>query len=1348
MPHVAIPSNLKNIESISLSIMSPEMMEDMSYGEVISPETINYRTGQPSKDGLFCQAIFGPVVDWCCQCGKYKRYRYANIICDRCGVEVTSSSVRRERMGHITLAAPCVHPWYLRSVPSRIAVALDMKAVDIEKVVYFSAYIVTEVNETMRAEYLDKIDREADGRIKQTKNEFDKKIDDLSRQYQKDKSAAKADTSDVKAKYEADKEIIRVQEQEILTRIETIRDLAKKELQVMKLKDVMTEPVYRELSQKFAPVFKAGIGAEAIDNLLSNIDLTAEIETVTEAMHESKGQTYKKIAKRLRLLKNFQKNDIRPEWMILKKVMVLPPDLRPMLQLDGGRFAASDLNELYRKLINRNNRLRKLIEIGAPEVMLRNEKRMLQESVEALVDNSARSGRQVMTNTGNKRVLKSITDLLKGKQGRFRQNLLGKRVDYSGRSVIIIGPNLKLNQCGIPKKMALELFKPFLIGRIISMSESALLEEYKAVNVHSARRLIELELPIVFDILEEIVKENCVLLNRAPTLHRLSFLAFEPVLIEGKAIQLHPLVCKAFNADFDGDQMQVHLPITQKAQEEARNIMLATKNLLKPADGSLIMGGHQDIHLGAYYLTSLEKNESGQLTDGTTDKSKLKYFGSESEAVLAYENKKIGLRQPIKIKMREKTDVENQILETSVGRVLYNRNFPTEVKFYNEVLNKKRLGGLLVEVYFEVGQEELSKILDRLKDISYKYATSSGISLSAYDLIEPTGRTEVIEVAKEKVFQINAQYQTGLMTEQERYSLIISTWKEVENILSEMAKQELDIESNVGIMITSGGRGDIIQLKQIVGMKGLLITATGHVIELPALNGYRTGLNGLEYFNSARGQRKSLADISLKTADAGYMTRRLVDVAQNIIVNEYDCFTEEGIVMTEENSKEIGKTLRDRAYGRYLAGDAVDKKGKILAKAGELLDRNLLNTLMEAELETLFVRSPSKCSLTRGICQKCVGMDFSSHQPVELGTAVGVIAAQSIGEPGTQLTMHSKHFGGVATRTDITSGLPRVEELFEAREPKVTASISEMSGVVEEVTQEGLQFTVKVASKSTTVMSQQLSEGGLSTLVENGVIIKTGEPIISKSNGEVISSMGSGRIELSDKQLIISTPALETQEYKLPLGSGCVVKKGQKISLGQPLSDGPVSLQQLMALVGMDGVQNYIIGQLNDIYTSNGQNINEKHIEVIIRQMFSRVQIIEPGDSELTNGDILSIATITEINKKLRSLNQKQATYKRILTGITRASLSTDSFLAAASFQETTRVLIEAVLSGRKDYLRGLKENVILGQLIPAGTGFRYKPVQEDEFLYSEFDDSSEDMAIVGARSETNILDDNGENLE
>ncbi len=1330
MPHVAIPANLKNIESISLSMMSSDMMDDMSYGEVISPETINYRTGQPSKDGLFCQAIFGPVVDWCCQCGKYKRYRYANIICDRCGVEVTSSSVRRERMGHISLAAPCVHPWFLRSVPSRIAMALDMKATDIEKVVYFSAYIVTEVNEDMRAEYLSKIDKEADTRVKMTKSEFDHKIDELSRQYQKDKSSAKFDGSDLKVKYESDKEIVKVQEQEMLTRIETIRDLAKKELQLMKIKDVMTEPVYRELSQKFAPVFKAGIGAEAVDYLLGDIDVDKEIESIAEEMSTSKGQNYKKLAKRLRLMKNFKKTETRPEWMVLKKVMVLPPDLRPMLQLDGGRFAASDLNELYRKLINRNNRLRKLIEIGAPEVMLRNEKRMLQESVEALIDNSARSGRQVMTNTGSKRVLKSITDLLKGKQGRFRQNLLGKRVDYSGRSVIIIGPNLKLNQCGLPKKMALELFKPFLIGRIISMSEAGLLEDYKAVNVHSARRLIELELPVVFDILEEVVKENCVLLNRAPTLHRLSFLAFEPTLIEGKAIQLHPLVCKAFNADFDGDQMQVHLPITQRAQEEARNIMLATKNLLKPADGSLIMGGHQDIHLGSYYLTSVVEDA----TKLEADRPKMRVFSSESEAVLAFENDMIGLRDVVKVKMREKMDVMDKILDTTAGRIIYNRNFPSNVRYFNETLNKKKLGIILIEVYFEVGQDQLALILDRLKDISYKYATKSGISLSAYDFKEPTGRNSLINEAKERVSKMNFEYQMGLYTEQEKYFRTIACWQEVENNLTAMSRAEMDVESNIGAMITSGGRGDIIQLKQIVGMKGLSRTSAGHVIELPALNSYQSGLNGLEYFNSARGQRKTLADIALKTADAGYLTRRLVDVAQNIIVNEYDCGTTDGINMTDENSMAVGKNLKDRSYGRYLAGDVV-VDDKIIAQKDDFLDRIKLDDILKAGAKEIFVRSPSKCILVRGVCQHCLGIDFSTHKPVELGVAAGVIAAQSIGEPGTQLTMQSKHFGGTANRADITSGLPRVEELFEAREPKVIATISEIAGVVQEMVMQDGVLSIRISGGSDQVLTQSLASSEGVSLLESGSMVKVGDAVFARPTGEVILAPGSGQLQLNNNELTISIPSAEIKEYKLPAGYITVVHKGDKIRVGQPLSEGPVSLQQLMEMVGMDGVQQYIIGQLNDIYTSNGQNINEKHIEVIIRQMFSRVQIIHEGDSEFSQNDLVSMATVTEINRRLLYQGKQVATYKRILTGITRASLSTDSFLAAASFQETTRVLIEAVLSGRKDYLRGLKENVILGQLIPAGTGFRYKPIQEDEFEYSEFDDTSDEIAPVIVRA-------------
>ncbi len=1313
MPYVAIPNQIKNIDSIYLELMSPEEMLKMSYGEVLTGETINYRTGAPQMNGLFCQAIFGPVKDWECACGKYKRYRYAGVICDKCGVEVTHSSVRRERMGHISLAAPCVHPWFLRIIPSRISLILDIKSSDISRITYFSAYVITEINEELRQEYLSKIEKESQNRAKGVKSDFDKKFDELSRQYQSDKSKGLAPAEDLKTQYETNKEILKAQQAETIARIETIAEVAKKELSSLQYKDVITEVQYQELAQKFGPVFKAEIGAEAVETLLKNVNLDEEYESLREKIGQTKGQAKKKLAKKLRLVKQFIQNNTRPEWMVLQRIMVLPPELRPMLQLDGGRFAASDLNELYRRLINRNNRLRKLIQIGAPEVILRNEKRMLQEAVEALIDNSTKGGRQVMASTGIKRPLKSLTDILKGKQGRFRQNLLGKRVDYSGRSVIIIGPELKLDQCGIPKEMAIELFKPFMVGKIIEKSESGLLkEEDQAFNVHSAKRLIETKRPVVYDILDEVIKDKYVLLNRAPTLHRLSFLAFKPILIEGKAIQLHPLVCRGFNADFDGDQMAVHLPITIKGQEEARELMVATKNLLKPASGDLITAGHQDIVLGAYYLTIITKENE--------NKEKVKAFGSKEEALIAFENKHIELGELVKVK------IGKEILETTPGRIIFNQCFPKDYKFFNQNINKKAYETILNEAFHDLGAEVLPKVLDTIKNVAFRYVTQSGITLSVEDLKEPKGKEETLKGAREKTKKIQKLFDLGLMTDGERYRQVVDAWRIASDDISKATKSQMDEHSNVGLMISSGSRGNISQLNQMVGIRGLSVTASGETIELPAQHGYKEGLTGLEYFISMKGQRKALADIALKTADAGYLTRRLVDVAQNVIITndggleEYD--TKDGIKLTKTNSERIGKTISERAYGRFLLKDVL-AGDKVVAKAGELVDLKLQKELSKYyDIEEIWVPSIVKSKATRGITQFEYGVDFSTHKAVKPGTAVGIIAAQSLGEPSTQLTMRSKHTGGILAKSDITTGLPRVEEIFENRSPKLKAPVCPINGVVEKV--EGNidnGFKVTIASKDS-VLSLPYNASIDTVLCENNASVSNNDSIIVDSTGQIVRAGLSGEVEISDDQILIKQSTPEVVDFETEPGMPLLVKKGQIVEKGQAVSEGPLELQEVLDTVGIDALQQYVVEELTGIYLSNGISVNEKHIEIVVKQMCSKVNIIDAGDSDFTPGENINRALAISLNQKLVENKQRPILFKRVVTGISRASLSTESFLSAASFQETARVLVEAVVSGRKDNLLGLKENVILGQLIPAGTGFNQSKIKSID-IQEEFDE-------------------------
>ena len=1295
MSYVAISNNLKNIQSLSLNLMSPQDMVEMSYGEVLTSETINYRTGAPQMNGLFCQAIFGPSKDWECFCGKYKRFRYAGVICDKCGVEVTHSSVRRERMGHVVLAAPCVHPWFSRIVPSRIALALDMKSTDIQKITYFSAYVITQVNDNLRQEYVQKINHEKQFRLQKLKNEFDIKYEELSREYQKNKVLGKMEVELLRADYDMKKDIYKEQSREMQERIIATAENALISLETIKVKDVLSENRYYELSKSFAAVFKAEIGAEAVDQLLKSIHLPTEIENLKVVLETTKGQTKKKTAKRLKLLQSFARTGSDISWMVLKTVMVLPPELRPMLQLDGGRFAHADLNDLYRRLINRNNRLRKLIQIGAPEVILRNEKRMLQEAVEALIDNSSKGGRQVMAATGAKRALKSLTDILKGKQGRFRQNLLGKRVDYSGRSVIIIGPNLKIDECGIPKDMALELFTPFLIGRIIELSERGILsEEYQAYNVHSARRLVESKVPIVYDILESIIKDKYILLNRAPTLHRLSFRAFKPTLVDGKAITLHPLVCSGFNADFDGDQMAVHVPITFRAQNEAKELMAASKNLVQVASGDLSTSFSQDILLGIYYLTNIVATEE-----------RVRTYAFVNEVVAAYDAKKIKINQLIKVRMNKKG--ATGIVETTLGRIIFNQAMPDDVDFINYTLDKKTSSKLLKNLFFEIGQDRLALILDDIKDLGFKYVTQSGNSMSIFDIKIPKEKPEIVNKANKELTSIENFYQLGLMTKRERANQIRQLWEDTGEILSDIIEKNLDITSSVGMMIKSGARGNMSNLIQMAGMRGMSRTSTGEIMELCVTHNYFEGVTGLEYFINSRGSRKSLADISLKTADAGYLTRRLVDVAQNLIITKEDCGAQNGVVLTKSESESMGMSISDRVYGRFLLKDAIFE-GKAIAKAGQLVDYLIQAEIKKCDFEELTARSPTNCMLHRGLCQKCFGMDFSKHKEVELGSAVGVIAAQSLGEPATQLTMKSKITGGAVTsgkKVDITTGLPRVEEIFEARNPKIQGVLSPVTGIIKSI-KGSLDNGYKIAIKKE---EQRLELGYFNIdhlFVQDGQEVNTSDQLVMRPNGEIIIALFDGIIQVKENSIVLNSNNHDLVEVDTEVGYTPIVKTHSKVIRGDSLVEGSAILQDILDFGGYDKLRAYVIKELLTVYTSNAISVNEKHIEIILRQMCSKVSIIEPGSTDYVNGDIVSSNIIDNINRKLLSEGKKIASFRRVVIGISKSSLSTESFLSAASFQETSRVLVEAVISGKPDYLTGLKENVILGQLVPVGTGF------------------------------------------
>jgi DNA-directed RNA polymerase subunit beta' len=1182
--------DVNNFEYMKIGLASPEKIRSWSYGEVKKPETINYRTLKPEKDGLFCERIFGPTKDWECHCGKYKRVRYKGVVCDRCGVEVTRAKVRRERMGHIELAAPVSHIWYFKGIPSRMGLVLDMSPRALEEVIYFASYVVTDPGDT---------------------------------------------------------------------------PLEKKQL--------LSEKEYRAYREKYGQSFQASMGAEAIKKLLQDIDLEKEVEALKEELKTAQGQRRTRAIKRLEVLEAFRNSGNDPAWMVLDVLPVIPPELRPMVQLDGGRFATSDLNDLYRRVINRNNRLKRLLDLGAPSIIVQNEKRMLQEAVDALIDNGRR-GRPV-TGPGN-RPLKSLSHMLKGKQGRFRQNLLGKRVDYSGRSVIVVGPNLKMYQCGLPKEMALELFKPFVMKELV--------ERGLAHNIKSAKRKIERVHPEVWDVLESVIKEHPVLLNRAPTLHRLGIQAFEPTLVEGRAIRLHPLVCTAYNADFDGDQMAVHVPLSAEAQAEARLLMLAAQNILNPKDGKPVVTPSQDMVLGNYYLTM---EREGAIGEGMV-------FKDTDEALLAYHNGYVHLHTRIAVhagSLKNETFTEeqnNKLLITTVGKLIFNEILPKSFPYINEPtqenieertpdkyfldkgvnvkeeirkrelvppFKKKVLGNIIAEVFKRFKITETSKMLDRMKDLGFKYSTKAGITIGVADIVVLPEKQEILQEAQAKVDTVLKQFRRGLITEDERYERVISIWSAAKDKIQSKLMESLDKRNPIFMMSDSGARGNASNFTQLAGMRGLMANPAGRIIELPIKSSFREGLTVLEYFISTHGARKGLADTALKTADSGYLTRRLVDVAQDVIVREDDCGTDRGILVRAlTDGTEVIVKLEERLIGRYARKTVKHPEtGEIIVKENEMITEDIANAIIKAGIDKVWIRSAFTCNTRHGVCKKCYGRNLATGAEVEVGEAVGIIAAQSIGEPGTQLTMRTFHTGGVAG-DDITQGLPRVQELFEARNPKGQAVISEIDGVV-------------ISINETRDRQQE-------------IVVK----------GEV-----------------------ETRTYTAPYNARLKVQEGQHVERGQELTEGSIDPKELLKVKDITAVQEYLLREVQKVYRMQGVEISDKHIEVMVRQMLRKVRVIDAGDTDVLPGTLLDIHQFTDANAKVLLEGKRPATARPVLLGITKASLETDSFLSAASFQETTRVLTDAAIKGKRDELLGLKENVIIGKLVPAGTGMaRYRKIK------------------------------------
>lgn len=1186
----------EDFKAMKIGVASPDDILRWSHGEVLKPETINYRTQRPEKDGLFSERIFGPTKDYECYCGKYRRIRYKNVVCDKCGVEVTKSIVRRERMGHIKLAAPVCHIWFLKSIPSRLSLILDTSSTKLERVIYYSAYIVTEVDEEMRKKALEELDKELKSKLK----------------------------------------IVGGKDNKVKKEITEAAEQTEEFLKTLKPGDILSELEYFSLARRFGNVFRASSGAEAVRSILENMDLRKEVQRIEKSLMDSKkGVADLKQLRRLKMFKAMIKNNTRPEWMIMNVLPVLPPDLRPMVALDGGRYATSDLNDLYRRVLNRNNRLKKLLEIKAPDVIVKNEKRMLQEAVDALIDNSARFGTQQLST--QRRPLRSLADMLKGKQGRFRQNLLGKRVDYSGRSVIVIGPKLKLNQCGLPKRMALELFRPFVISEVIRRG--------MANNIRSANRILDQATDDVWAILDEIIQDRMVLLNRAPTLHRLSVQAFKPILVEGLAIQIPPLVCMAFNADFDGDQMAVHLPLSEEAQREAREIMQTNRNLLKPATGDLITSPTQDIVLGTYYITQLE------------NKPTAKHFVDSKEAFMAYHHGAVGIREPIKLGQGK------DVIETSVGRLMFNQSFPDDHEFINKTLNKKELAKILDSYIEKHGFEKTAEVIDNIKLLGFERATRSGITWAISDLIIPKEKPTILKEAETKIDEIYEQFRSGLLTKEERRARVISVWEKAKKDISALVSKVLPPDNSIYQIIDSGSRGSWVQPIQMTGMKGLVQNSQGATIELPIKSSLKEGLSVLEYFISTHGARKGTTDTALKTAQAGYLTRRLVDVAQDIVIKEEDCGSKDGIEISRADGQKFGQSFASRIFSRTLAED-VKSGRKTIIKAGEIIDKHVADEIDKAGVEVIKVRSPITCKSLYGICGKCYGLSLGDNKEARIGEAVGIVAAQSIGEPGTQLTMRTFHTGGVAG-ADITHGLPRVEEIFESRPPKGKALLAEEDGIVDKIEDRG--------------------------------------------NLRVLSI-------IPRKKLGIKKSSAKSSEYAISIASSFLFKEGDEVVKGDQLSEGNLDLKEVMQLKGKEAVEKYVVNEVQKIYFSEGASINNKHIEIIVKQMFSRVRIKDAGDApDFVAGEIVEKPKFLEVNRELKRQGRTPAKAEQLLMGITQVALSTESFLSAASFQDTARVLVRAAIESRVDNLRGLKENVIIGRLLPSSGSEENESIDEGD---------------------------------
>ena len=1419
----------KGLTALRISLASPETIRSWSYGEVLKPETINYRRLRPEKDGLFCEAIFGPTRDWQCYCGKYKNIRYKGIICDKCGVEVTRSSVRRERMGHIELSAPVAHVWYTRRIPSYLGLLLDISRRNLDRVLYFAQYVVTYVDEDARQKALKRLEdnelaverenaAQINSKIAETKAGRDRSLaeqEQLRQQITKhyDESAEldpiikegqrlegliadkqgkvtrtaitfQTDTMVVEAGEKvSNQHLVRLQKvvKEQLEELETqLKDKKQRELEHLKM-DIeriraeadmtmeglrneleeqsgtvrdendslrnelvdlrpltfMGETRFRELKTRWGQVFRADMGAEAFYDILRRLDLNKLAEELWKEVRTSKSkQKRKKATKRLKVVEAFRRSGNRPEWMVLTVLPVIPPDLRPMVQLDGGRFATSDLNDLYRRVINRNNRLKRLLELGAPDVIVRNEKRMLQEAVDSLIDNSQRG--KALSRRG-RRELKSLSDMLKGKKGRFRRNLLGKRVDYSGRSVIVVGPQLKLYQCGLPKGMALELYRPFVISRLVSHNYAA--------NVKGAKRFIERNRPEVWEVLEEVIKERPVMLNRAPTLHRLGIQAFEPILIEGSAIQLHPLVTTAFNADFDGDQMAVHVPLSQKAVTEARELMLSSRNLLKPADGEPIISPSKDMVLGVYYLTTADPSRKHK-GDGRN-------FADIDEVELAYNLGQLDVHSDIQVVVKTMYDengdrlpkAEERLLKTTVGRVIFNRILPPEIQFINWKLDKGDLKDLIAELYEVGGESQTPEVADRIKEIGFEYATRSGYSIAVSDITVPPEKQEIINQSLKEVELVQRDFRRGLLTEQEQNDRVINIWQRTTNDVAEAVKHYMDPYGNLATMANSGAtKGGFGPISQLAGMRGLMADPSGRIISHPIRSNFREGLNALEYFISTHGARKGLADTALRTADAGYLTRRLVDVAQDVIINELDCNTQDGVPIRKSDDV-AGQSMGTRLFGRVVAQNVIDlKTGEVLAERGDMLDRDKVRRLTSADVQEVIVRSPLTCELDHGICAQCYGMDLGRGKMVEMGSAVGIVAAQSIGEPGTQLTLRTFHTGGVAAGGDITTGLPRVEELFEARRmPKGEAKVAEIAGTAHIMQSDRYSELRLVRIEHSEMVSDEYTiPESWTVAIEDATEVAQGDVVAFLDTATIVAQhTGRARLEKGEDgtKVVISYEVHQEAEHEIPTNARLLVKDGEHVEPGQAITEGSLNPHRILRIQGRYIAQMYLLTEVQKVYRSQGQNINDKHFEVIIRKMTSKVQVTRPGDTNYLPGDLVDLLELKRVNEELLSQGKRPARFIETLLGITKASLSTDSFLSASSFQHTIKVLAGAAIAASEDPLYGLKENVIIGKLIPAGTGFVHGRFVEKisgegtahDRTEGEFEDdyTSEDFALA-----------------